>query len=172
VLHGTGRGNINQSKRFAGGRPAVFVLHPFALNSEMTGRDEIFMARDGKDEILGGHLGKDVHLSDFLPRALRPDGRRDAPTPDAVLAIEPQLSNRRLQGQDGCFTVHGIGANFMDLISPSGLRSCLICLQADLCRVSIDQLQNQLFTAGLREDDIYQDLGSLCRRINREWNCM
>ena len=119
---------------------------------------------------LGGKLGDNVHLSDFLPRPLRGDPRRDEPTPDAVLAVEPQLSNRRLLGQDGCFTVHGVNSEFETLLTPNGLRRCLVCLQADLSRTSIDQLQDELFTAGIREDDIYQDLGSLCRRINREWS--
>lgn len=110
-----------------------------------------------------------AYLSDFLPRALRGNERRDEGVPQAVLAIEPPLSNRRLLGQDGCFTVHGTGVLPESLLGARALRSCLVCLALDLERVDLESLRDQLFIAGLREDDIYQDLGSLCRRINREW---
>ena len=160
---------INRGGLRSGARPAIFVLQPFWLNHLFTRREEIFVARSGSDSMLDGALG-DAYLSDFLPRPLRGEARRNMPTPDAVLAVEPQLSNRRLLGQDGCFTVHGVNSEFESLLAPRGLRRCLVCLQADLSRTSIDQLQDELFTAGVREDDIYQDLGSLCRRINREWS--
>jgi hypothetical protein len=165
------RARLNADPNFAGCRPAVYVLHASRLNKCATGLEEIYMARSGYDEPLGGSLGNDVLLADFLPRPLRGNERRDAPIPDIVLAVEPQLSNRRLQGQDGCFTVHGLGSDFESLISPVGLRSCVTCFQVDLAKTSVDSLQDELFTAGLREDDIYQDLGSLCQRINREWYC-
>ncbi len=164
------RERINLGTMRGGARPAIFVLQPFRLNQLFTGREEIFVARAGSEAVLRGTLDDDVRLSDFLPRPLRGDERRDKPIPDAVLAVEPQLSNRRLLGQDGCFTVHGINSEFESLLSPRGVRRCLICLQADLSRASVDRLQDELFTAGVREDDIYQDLGSLCRRINREWS--
>lgn len=158
-------------------RPAVFALNAFRLNELVTGRYEVFVARSTQDEPLDSNgsaksrarFGPGAYLSDYLPLALRRDSRRGASVPPGVLAIEPQLSNRRLQGQDGCFTVHG-RATPLEALPPAGLRRCLVCLEADLKTLPIEQFMEQLHIAGLREDDIYQDLGSLCKRINREWS--
>lgn len=165
-----GRGSWGGSKVLTGARPAVFVLDPARLNQHMSGREEIFIARSSYDELISPRLG-DAYLSDFLPRALRGNERRNQVVPAAVLAIEPPLSNRRLLGQDGCFTVHGTAALPEAMLGTRALRSCMVCLALalDLERVDLEVLRDQLFIAGLREDDIYQDLGSLCRRINREW---
>lgn len=163
-----GRGGWSGSATLKGARPVVYMLDPARMNLHMTGREEIYIARANYDERIAERLGN-AQLSDFLPRALRGNARRDEAVPAAVLAIEPPLSNRRLLGQDGCFTVHGTGLVPEALLSRRQLRSCLVCLALDLERTDLEQLRDELFIAGLREDDIYQDLGSLCRRINREW---
>ncbi|MBL8344891.1 MAG: FRG domain-containing protein [Rubrivivax sp.] len=163
-----GREGMNRSAALAAARPAVVLLNAARMNRAMCGREEIFIARSDSDEPVSPKLG-DARLSDFLPRALRSEARRDAAIPRAVLAVEPQLSNRRLLGQDGCFTVHGSDEVPEQMLGTAELRSALVCLQLDMTATTVAEMRDQLFTVGLREDDIYQDLDSLCRRINREY---
>src|SRR5262249_26857969 len=123
--HGIKRDRLNNETGLGRARPAVWVLNPGKLNHIFTGREEILMSIAGYDEPLGGAFGQDARLSDFLPPSLRGDARRHVPIPDGILAVEPMLSNRRLQSQDGCFTVHGHRGTFDDLLSRLGVKASL-----------------------------------------------
>jgi hypothetical protein len=155
---------VRTTAAFRQARPAIWVMSPARLNAHFVGKEAILIARADADE----PLTAGAQLSDLLPSNLRPLARRSEALPPVIVAVEPILTNQRLVGQDGCFTVHGTADDLARATDPA-VTDALICLTPDLSRVTVDELRDQLQTVGLREDDIYQDLPSLCRRINREW---
>jgi hypothetical protein len=137
----------------------VWAIEPYEFNRVNHGVDSVFVPCDR----LGPCEG--VQVNKYLPRALRGDDANGLPGPP--LAIEPALTNRRIQAQQGCFTVHGSDRlPISDILIESGcdkLRRFLIRDEASRDRI-LDGLRN----LGFREDSVYQDLDSLACRITRE----
>lgn len=103
----------------------------------------------------------------WLPQILR-DGHEGAEIiPKEVFAFKHPLSNPRILAQKGCFTFHGSGRQPIEEIfaAAGSERLTKLVLEDDAQR---EEILGELFELGYKEDDIYQDLGALSRRIMRE----
>lgn len=83
-----------------------------------------------------------------------------------VIAINPSFTNRRIITQKGHFTIH---------FSEKPIEEYFIGNSNDIVKIKINndemtafKMRRQLYALGLKEDDIYQDLDSLSKRIIRE----
>lgn len=83
-----------------------------------------------------------------------------------VVAINPSFTNRRIIAQKGYFTIH---------FSEKPIEEYFIGNSNDIVKIKIDndemtsfKMRRQLYALGFKEDDIYQDLDSLSKRIIRE----
>jgi hypothetical protein len=139
---------------------AVWLIEPYELNEAIQSRSEIIVVRT--DPGSSFESGEGVHA--YLPRSLR-DFKTDIPA--KPVAIEPPLTNKRMLAQQGCFTVHGTDQTALNRMS--GLDAVPMAKIVIPGEVASDGLREELHTLGLREDSVYQDLGSLAARIKREW---
>ena len=145
-----------------GSDKAVWILDPFALNECSFQSKTVFTPRAS----FGGNPVTPEKVDLYLPMSLRS-------TPETVpshpIAIEPAFTNKRILAQQGCFTVHGAQRQPVDRLlanqSPDRIRKVTIP-DGDV-RL---RLLGELRMVGIREDNIYQDLPSLTRRIIREWS--
>ena len=83
-----------------------------------------------------------------------------------VMAINPSFTNRRIIAQKGHFTIH---------FSEKSIEEYFIGNSNDIVKIKINndemiafKMRRQLYSLGFKEDDIYQDLDSLAKRIIRE----
>lgn len=164
---------------------AVWGIDPFQLNKINTGI--------GYVPVPGArYAGRGVYVDPYLPLPLREDTQPAAalgmsvplqllppetkspydtpvPIPEAPVAIEPPMSNRRILAQQGCFTMHGSSSKPVTsyFCSPDVKDPHLV-----LFTINGEEKRNRLLSAlynlGFREELIYQDLASLSRRIVRE----
>lgn len=101
----------------------------------------------------------------WLPRMLRDSGEDEVP--DTVFAFKHPMSNPRIYAQKGCFTFHGrIRESIEQLFESAGGQRLAKLVLADPGRR--DEVLGELYDLGFKEDDIYQDLTALTRRILRE----
>lgn len=112
--------------------------------------------------------GEDAFVSQWLPKMLR--GGSDADIPEHVFAFKHPMSNQRINAQKGCFTFHGRSNRGIDHVfrQAGSPRIAKLVLTAADRRMEV---LNELFDLGYKEDDIYQDLNALTRRIMREHGC-
>lgn len=106
-----------------------------------------------------------IDVDAYLPKGLKEE--RNAELPDAPLAIETPMTNRRITAQQGCFTIHGKSHLSIDAVFQKARSDRLVRFEFKTKRQRgniLDSLRN----AGLKEENIYQDLPSLTRRIIRE----
>lgn len=163
---------------------AVWGIDPFQLNKINTGI--------GYVPVPGvRYAGRGVYLDPYLPLPLRQDtptaaGKHEHPPatsaleieslhdtppaiPEAPVAIEPPMSNRRILAQQGCFTMHGSSSvpvtSYFCSPEVKDPHVVLFTISGEKKR---NQLLSALYNLGIREELIYQDLASLSRRIVRE----
>lgn len=110
--------------------------------------------------------GRDALPRRWLPKILR--GYGDDDVPEGVFAFKHPLSNPRILAQKGCFTFHGservpIEETFEQAAGAGRLTR--LTLSDKRHRQAILE---ELYALGYKEDDIYQDLSALSRRIMRE----
>lgn len=86
---------------------------------------------------------------------------------DKILAISPTFSNRRIAAQKGQFTIHFSSEGIENIFSEANSN--------EIAKITIENnsgnsfvLREDLFAIGFKEDDIYQDLNSLAKRLIRE----
>lgn len=109
--------------------------------------------------------GPDALPRRWLPKILRGYGQDDLP--EGVFAFKHPLSNPRILAQKGCFTFHGSGRKPIE-------ETFAEAADARLARFTLadndrrEAILGELYDLGYKEDDIYQDLNSLSRRIMRE----
>jgi hypothetical protein len=139
---------------------AVWLIDPYELNDAIQNQSEIVVVRTDPGSNFGA--GEGVHA--YLPTSLR-DFKTEIPA--KPVAIEPPLTNKRMLAQQGCFTVHGTDKTALNAMA--GLESVPMAKIVVPGEVALDGLREELHTLGLREDSVYQDLGSLAARIKREW---
>jgi hypothetical protein len=103
----------------------------------------------------------------WLPPMLRYGEDGDEAIPKEVFAFKHPLSNPRILAQKGCFTFHGSGRQPIEEIfaAAGSERLAKLVLEDDGQR---EEILGELYELGYKEDDIYQDLGALSRRIMRE----
>lgn len=139
---------------------AVWVIDPYDLNAAFLKRSEIIVVRTDPGSSFAA--GEGIHA--YLPLSLR-DFKKDVPV--HPVAIEPPLTNKRMLAQQGCFTVHGTDRTPLNRMPEmDGVPIAKIVVPSD---VDVQVMREELHTLGLREDSVYQDLGSLAARIKREW---
>ena len=128
-------------------------MYPHQLNEITTGTSSI---------VSPGHPTRNGR--DYLPNSIR---NTADPIPQKPIAIDVPLSNKRIISQQGCFTVHGqenhsIDKYFEDVESPR-------IAKFEIHEKNRSKLLNSLYLAGYKEDNVYQDLNALSKRIIREW---
>jgi hypothetical protein len=106
-----------------------------------------------------------IDVDAYLPKSLREGG--NAELPDAPLAIETPMTNRRILAQQGCFTIHGKSPLSIDAVFQKARSDRLVRIELKTKKQRANILDS-LRNAGLKEENIYQDLPSLTRRIIRE----
>ncbi len=112
---------------------------------------------------------QDCHISEYLPVTLQSSqvtAIEDSETDNPISFTHP-YTNNRLRAQSGCFTFHGKNKeSISECFERNGNENIIkLILEEEVSRKSI---LNQLYTLGYKEDDIYQDLNALSRRITRE----
>lgn len=135
---------------------AVWIMSPVDLNKIAIGIETNIVP---KENIFH------CYTKPWLPATLR-DGYTDE-VPAHPFAFKHPLVNPRISAQKGCFTFHGSEHHGIEHYFEKSGNECLVKLILKEKKNRIEML-HQLYALGYREDDIYQDLNSLTRRILRE----
>ncbi|MGR6838031.1 FRG domain-containing protein [Aliivibrio wodanis] len=138
-------------------RRVVWVLNPHIFNEVTQGAENMIFSENLEDINV-------FELDRYLPIPLKSE---ESELPDEPIALFVRPSNKRIASQQGGFTVHG------DISKP--IDKYMIDSQTTDQMVKIEingkntrkNIQESLFTIGIREDHIYQDLGALSKRIMR-----
>lgn len=135
---------------------AVWVMSPVDLNKITVGFETNIVPKESID---------DCYIKPWLPATLR-DGLT-AEIPSHPFAFKHPLVNPRISAQKGCFTFHGSERRGIEEYFHSSGNECMVKL---ILRNSLrrDEILNELYALGYKEDDIYRDLSALTRRILRE----
>ena len=135
---------------------AVWVMSPVDLNKITVGQETNIVPKKRND---------DCFTKPWLPATLRDGLTSDIPAPP--FAFKHPLVNPRISAQKGCFTFHGSERKGIEEYFHLDNNECLakIVLQ-DISKR--EDILNNLYALGYKEDDIYQDLNALTRRIVRE----
>lgn len=140
------------NKHGDGNKRIVYMMAPLDLNKKV--RDESFVY----------NVAQSRDFYNYLPWELS-DGEHDLPT--EPMAIYIPNNNKRIQSQQGAFTVHGSSdESIEDFFVNNELERIVKFV---ISEPNHYKMQQELYTLGYKEDDIYQDLNSLSRRIIREW---
>jgi hypothetical protein len=136
----------------------VWAMNPLALNKLTLGRRGLLFSESKRDARLD-------NLHEFLPQPLADES---CTLREQTIAIVVPPKNRRISSQSGRFTVHGsLGKPVNDLFEDAGSNQCIgIEINGAQTR---EILLQELQWLGVTEDAIYQDLGSLAKRIMREF---
>lgn len=135
----------------------IWAMHPHFLNEKSIG-DAMIVAPSGFAK---------SSIENYLPKYLRDNDHEDVPSNPVAVALP--FTNQRITSQKGAFTIHGFGRESIDeYCERMGSNAIIkITLTNENLR---DRILNSLYTIGIKEDDVYQDLGSLSRRLIREYN--
>lgn len=139
-----------------GKQRAVWAIRPHAMNEKSVDFNGVMAPNNFKTS----------RISDYLPKYLRDNQN---PVPAAPVAVSVPFMNQRVTSQKGAFTLHGFSDEPIDqFYERNGLTDIAkLCLKSEERR---DEILNDLYSAGVKEDDIYQDLNSLSNRIMREFS--
>jgi hypothetical protein len=104
----------------------------------------------------------------YLPSPLRRQGENDSLEFEInPMAIRMPSTNKRVNAQKGCFTIHGSNPKGIEeVMIENGIESELFKFVFD--EVAANQMRESLHRMQINEDDIYQDLNSLSKRIIRQ----
>ncbi|HDY8072321.1 TPA: FRG domain-containing protein [Vibrio vulnificus] len=140
-------------KHSSSNRRIVYMMKPHSLNGKSV--DHSYVSNTSVSSI----------YNTYLPSAL---GGREEDKPVDPVAIYIPHKNRRMLSQEGAFTIHGSDSlTIEEYFVENNLKEMVkFVIKEDLR----SQLRKELFTIGYKEDDIYQDLGSMTERIKREWS--
>jgi hypothetical protein len=140
------------------GRRVVWAMDHVELNRITLNQAVSVVPRGGGDDF----------TARWLPKMLRSD--TDDEIPHNVFAFKHPMSNQRINAQKGCFTFHGRSERGIDDVfrEAGSPRIAKLVLMSAERRMDV---LNELFDLGFKEDDIYQDLNALTRRIMREHGC-
>lgn len=133
----------------------VWVMSPVDLNNITLGMETNIIPKLNPD---------DCYLTKWLPKCLRAETGTIPPYP---LAFKQPRVNKRILSQKGCFTLHGTNVQSIEHYFSNAKNKCLVKLILKT-QDAREEILEQLYAIGFKEDDIYQDLNSLSRRIIRE----
>lgn len=137
-------------------KPGVWLMSPVDLNKITIDMESHVVPKQNIDH---------CYTKPWLPKFLR-DGETDA-IPKVPFAFKHPLVNPRISAQKGSFTFHGSDKRGIENYFEESNNNCLIKLVLK-DNDKRKEILHQLYTLGFKEDDIYQDLNSLTRRILRE----
>ena len=133
----------------------VWVIHPNVLNEKSI---------DFKGVVAPNNF-RDTMINSYLPKYLRNGNEL---SPDPPVAISLPLNNQRVKSQKGMFTLHGFSKKPLDKFYEE-----YEIPQIAKLKLKSENLRNKIlddiYCAGIKEDDVYQDLNSLSKRIMREF---
>jgi hypothetical protein len=142
------------------GRPiqrAVWVMYSGWLN-ELN-----FMSKRTLPTVIGSTSGA---AQRYLPDVLRDEANRGTGFEQYPLALQMPYTNKRILAQKGCFTIHGSDQKGIEEIMLENK------MFRQIFKVVFDEftawkMTSELYKMQINEDDIYQDLNSLSRKIIR-----
>lgn len=117
-------------------------------------------------EYVFNSLNEGAVVDQYLPASLSPAHLKDISLPSGPIALKIPQTNKRIKSQQGCFTVHGSATESIDQYLVDGdtnYAAKIIIKESDR-----KKFQKNLYALSYKEDDVYQDLNSLSRRIMRE----
>ncbi|EJL6920380.1 FRG domain-containing protein [Vibrio cholerae] len=138
-----------------GAQRAVWSMTPYELNNKVM---------NYKGIIAPSEFSKSPDYL-YLPKYLRND---ESPVPNQAIAISLPFTNQRVTSQKGGFTIHSYNSLPLDEIFKSNDLNNIVCIKLESEEYR-SQLLEELYSIGMKEDDIYQDLNSLSKRIVREY---
>lgn len=138
----------------------VWVLDPYELNKRTVDREALYCPSVMQDR----NISEDMNIDKYLPPNLSDTGSKKLPK--KPIAINTSKVLKRVSAQKGCFTLHGLNDDSIDkyLDDPEHFYMITISIKSDVKRKN---MINTLAILGIDEEFIYQDLSSLCDRINR-----
>ncbi len=114
-------------------------------------------------------FGKSTTAEKYLPGPLRNTDEDSLEFEENPLAVRMPFTNKRVHAQKGCFTVHGKNAEGIEnIMMKNGLSNELVKFVFN--EAAAAQIRSTLHKMEINEDDIYQDLNSLSKRIIRKRN--
>lgn len=143
----------------------VWAMNPYAFNKKVHGTDRIFCPAEMRSSNIYTSKGT-IDINNYLPPNLKPISAEEE-LPDHPLAINASQHMKRISSQKGCFTVHGKLDKGIDSYMDNSSDFHQITIGAKTKQQRLIMLE-KLAKLGIDEEFIYQDLDSLCRRINRE----
>lgn len=138
----------------------VWAINPIKLNSLATTWNGHFSVSDK-------YLRETFSLDKFLPEPLSGIGSELLESGPISLRVQPR--NKRISSQKGCFTIHGTNKDTIDSILTKDQESQIIKIEIN-GKSTRKKILQELFTLGVTEDSIFQDLNSLSARLKRVWN--
>ncbi|MGI2934542.1 FRG domain-containing protein [Vibrio diabolicus] len=146
------------------GNRCVWVMDPYELNRATLEVDILYCPAVMEDKRI--YFDDNFSLDEYLPPNLKPDSVNDN-LPEKPIAIESSRHIKRVSSQQGCFTVHGSSTKHIGsyLEGTKFFRQIEIDLESNKDRL---EMLRTLSLMGIDDEFIYQDLDSLCRKINRE----
>lgn len=129
--------------------PCVWVLDPFWLNEESTGKTEVFFT----DPI--GQTEEDEPINSYCIASQN--------LPKYPVGIFPPYVDERMKAQHATFTIHGSHPNGLHILSQSSLSPRLFQLLVK--KSSIERIRRELYISGVRESTIYPDMSGLAAEI-------
>ena len=124
--------------------PAVWVLYPWALNNKVA----------KKGENLFGSTDKEA--KPYLPEV----GSRKR-LPDHPLAIYPQVNSRRIEAQQGTFTI--FGKSNRPLEEYPALKSR--CVKLEIKRSKAWPIKEELRLSGIAASSAFPELDGFCKEL-------
>lgn len=127
--------------------PCVWMLNPFEFNKIFHGKDEFFDNDDAECKKYLHPLWSDKKL------------------PQQPIAIAAPHNSKRITAQKGCFTIHGSDTQALE---------AYLELKPHLKRIDInygfiEDITDQLTTAGITESTLFPDLNGLSREVKNYW---
>jgi len=137
---------------------AVWMMVPGSLNNIQTGYAKVDCTLTRPE------------LDHYLPKSLSSRLIKNPKPAKYPVCITVPLANQRVVSQEGAFTIHGEDNNSIDsyFLNAAGKEKDHI-VKFVIKEEHRHRIRKQLFAVGYKEDDIYQDLNALSKRIIREW---
>lgn len=134
---------------------AVWAINPHPMNLKSINYEAVIAPNNFKPSI----------ITKYLPKYLR-DSKE--PVPETPVAVCVPLQNQRVTSQKGVFTLHGFSSEPIDKFYERNKIPAIAKLRLKSENLR-ENILTDLYSAGIKEDDIYQDLNSLSNRIIREY---
>lgn len=155
---------LHQEPEWNGDR-VVWMLEPRLFNNYFQGHNAIFCPAILESSEIQNDDGLTWKLDSYLPTIL--DKYDHYSIPPNAIAIDSPFSNKRLTAQHGHFTLHGTNNDSLDIqlqdCEDEKILSAFILKTKD----KLPEFKEQIYSLGINEETIYQDLDSMVKNIIR-----